>query len=112
MADSTYLLGNTNFFLNITDCSVVMSIAVMVLKKMHNNQYSEKEIDKLIAAKVKEIEKVLLKDNVYKHKIKKTIENNFISEEYFYINELKKYKKIINDLINMMIIKKNLKLKF
>lgn len=36
-----------------------MSIAVMVLKKMHNNQYSEKEIDKLIAAKVKEIEKVL-----------------------------------------------------
>lgn len=36
-----------------------MSIAVMVLKKMHNNQYSEKEIDKLIVAKVKEIEKVL-----------------------------------------------------
>ena len=29
-----------------------------------------------------------------------TIENNFISEEYFYINELKEYKKIINDLIN------------
>ena len=69
-----------------------MSIAVMVLKKMHNNQYSEKEIDKLIAAKVKEIEKALLKDNVYQ--IKKTIENNFISEEYFYINELKEYKKI------------------
>ena len=87
-----------------------MSIAVMVLKEMHKNQKSEKEIDKLIDDKVKEIEKSLLKDNVYQ--IKKTIENNFISEEYFYINELKKYKKIINDLINMMIRKKNLKLKF
>lgn len=75
-----------------------MSIAVMVLKEMHKNQKSEKEIDKLIDDKVKEIEKALLKDNVYQ--IKKTIENNFISEEYFYINELKEYKKIINDLIN------------
>lgn len=36
-----------------------MSIAVIVLKEVHNSQYSEKEIDKLIVVKVKEIEKVL-----------------------------------------------------
>lgn len=101
VADTTYLIAKILIFsLTITDFSVVMSIAVMVLKEMHKNQKSEKEIDKLIDDKVKEIEKALLKDNVYKHKIKKTIENNFISEEYFYINELKEYKKIINDLIN------------
>lgn len=101
VADTTYLLGKILIFsLTITGCSVVMSIAVMVLKEMHKNQNSEKEIDKLIDDKVKEIEKALVKDNVYKHKIKKTIEKNFISEEYFYINELEEYKKIINDLIN------------
>ena len=99
VADTTYLIAKILIFsLTITGCSVVMSIAVMVLKEMHKNQKSEKEIDKLIDDKVKEIEKALLKDNVYQ--IKKTIENNFISEEYFYINELKEYKKIINDLIN------------
>ena len=99
VADTTYLIAKILIFsLTITGCSVVMSIAVMVLKEMHKNQKSEKEIDKLIDDKVKEIEKTLLKDNVYQ--IKKTIENNFISEEYFYINELKEYKKIINDLIN------------
>ncbi len=101
VADSTYLLGKILIFsLTITGCSVVMSIAVMVLKEMHKNQKSEKEIAKLIDDKVKEIEKALAKDNVYKHKVKKTIEKNFISEEYFYINELEEYKKIINDLIN------------
>ena len=99
VADTTYLIAKILIFsLTITDFSVVMSIAVMVLKEMHKNQKSEKEIDKLIDDKVKEIEKALLKDNAYQ--IKKTIENNFISEEYFYINELKEYKKIINDLIN------------
>lgn len=99
VADTTYLIAKILIFsLTITGCSVVMSIAVMVLKEMHKNQKSEKEIDKLIDDKVKEIEKALLKDNAYQ--IKKTIENNFISEEYFYINELKEYKKIINDLIN------------
>lgn len=99
VADTTYLIAKILIFsLTITGCSVVMSIAVMVLKEMHKSQKSEKEIDKLIDDKVKEIEKALLKDNVYQ--IKKTIENNFISEEYFYINELKEYKKIINDLIN------------
>ena len=99
VADTTYLIAKILIFsLTIIDFSVVMSIAVMVLKEMHKNQNSEKEIDKLIDDKVKEIEKALLKDNVYQ--IKKTIENNFISEEYFYINELKEYKKIINDLIN------------
>lgn len=99
VADTTYLIAKILIFsLTITGCSVVMSIVVMVLKEMHKNQKSEKEIDKLIDDKVKEIEKALLKDNVYQ--IKKTIENNFISEEYFYINELKEYKKIINDLIN------------
>ena len=99
VADTTYLIAKILIFsLTIIDFSVVMSIAVMVLKEMHKNQKSEKEIDKLIDDKVKEIEKALLKDNAYQ--IKKTIENNFISEEYFYINELKEYKKIINDLIN------------
>lgn len=99
VADTTYLIAKILIFsLTIIGFSVVMSIAVMVLKEMHKNQNSEKEIDKLIDDKVKEIEKALLKDNVYQ--IKKTIENNFISEEYFYINELKEYKKIINDLIN------------
>ena len=100
VAYSTYLLGKIQIiFLTITCFSVVTSIAVIVLKELHKNQKSEKEIDKQIDDKVKEIEKALLKDNVYTHKIKKTIDKNFISKEYFYINELKEYKKIINDLI-------------
>ncbi len=101
VADSTYLLGKILiFFLTITDFSVVMSIAVMVLKELHKNRKSEKEIDKQIDDKVNEIEKALLKDNVYTHEIKKTIEKNFIEKsEYSYIDELKEYRKIINDLI-------------